>query len=41
MSSLRPSICKAAFLAAAVLAALPARAADSLLWSTNNNTVTR
>ncbi|HXR07592.1 MAG TPA: hypothetical protein VN765_09700, partial [Candidatus Acidoferrum sp.] len=38
MSTIRPSILKAAFLAAALLP-WPARAADSLLWSTNQNKV--
>ncbi len=39
MSKVWPSIFKVLLLAAA-LASLPARAADSLIWSTNKNSVT-
>ena len=40
MSIFRCLLLRAAFLAAVLLPALPARGADSLLWSTNKNTVT-
>jgi hypothetical protein len=39
MSIFKCLLLSAAFLAAVLLPALPARAADSLLWSTNKNTV--